>query len=181
MVLTRLPVTPPDTRPIIQLNNGKITTSDINDFYRKIINRNNRLKEFIAIKAPSIILNNEKRLLQESVDTLYDNASRPKPSASRNLRILKSLTDHLKGKSGLFRQNLLGKRVDYSGRSVIVAAPDLKMYQAGVPTEIALIIYEPFIVQGLLAKTDEDDNEIIPKAKSISEAEKLIQSQDECI
>jgi DNA-directed RNA polymerase subunit beta' len=176
MVLDVIPVTPPDTRPIVQLEGGKFTTSDVNNFYRKIIIRNERLKNLIEQNAPDVILNNEKRMLQDAIDSLFDNSSRGK-IASKNKRPLKSLTEHLKGKQGLFRQNLLGKRVDYSARSVIVNGPKLKMYQVGIPAEIILTLYKPFIVHELIKKYDEFGNEIMPLASSIKIAEKMILSQ----
>ena len=166
MVLDYIPVTPPDTRPMVQLENGRFTTSDINNFYRKIIIRNERLKRMIEEQTPEIILNNERRMLQESVDALLDNASRNKPAVSKDRRPLKSLTDHLKGKQGLFRQNLLGKRVDYSGRSVIVVGPELKIYQCGLPKEMAIELFKPFVMKELVARD---------LVKSIQEAKKNIE------
>jgi DNA-directed RNA polymerase subunit beta' len=181
MIMTVLPVTPPETRPIIQLEGGKFSTSDINNFYRKIIIRNERLKKMIELKAPTILINNEKRMLQESVDALLDNHSRSKPSLSKDKRQLKSLTDHLKGKQGLFRQNLLGKRVDYSGSSVIVVGPELKLYQAGIPAQMLLKLYKPFIINELIKKFDDNGNEITPIAANIKIAEKIILQQDNII
>ncbi len=181
MVLKNVPVTPPDTRPIIQLDGGRFTTSDINNFYRKIIIRNERLKRVIDLGAPSIILNNEKRMLQEAVDALFDNSSRKKPVMGKDKRALKSLSDHLKGKQGLFRQNLLGKRVDYSGRSVIVIGPELKMYEVGIPTIMILKLFKPFIIRELIRKYDEDGNEITPLAANIRIAESLLLTQDDSI
>lgn len=140
MILDAIPVTPPDTRPIIQLDGGRFTTSDINNFYRKIIIRNQRLKKLSQEYAPDILMNNERRMLQEAVDALFDNSSRKKPVVGRDRRPLKSLSNHLKGKQGLFRQNLLGKRVDYSGRSVIVIGPELKMYEVGIPVNMIEVI-----------------------------------------
>lgn len=181
MILKNIVVTPPDTRPIIQLEGGKFTTSDINSFYRKIIIRNERLKRVIENKAPSIILNNEKRLLQESVDALFDNSSRKKPLLGKDKRPLKSLSEHLKGKQGLFRQNLLGKRVDYSGRSVIVIGPNLKMYQVGIPAIMILKLFKPFIIHELIKKVDKDGNPKDPIVSNIKSAEKLILRQDDTI
>ncbi len=179
MVLTVIPVTPPDTRPIVQLDGGKFTTSDINNFYRKIIIRNERLKHLISLNAPTIILNNEKRMLQESVDALIDNASRSKPIVSKDRHPLKSLTDHLKGKQGLFRQNLLGKRVDYSGRSVIVVGPDLNLDQAGIPAQMVLKLFKPFIVHELMRKVDDYGNEMKPIAANVKIAEQMILKEDD--
>lgn len=181
MILKNIVVTPPDTRPIIQLEGGKFTTSDINSFYRKIIIRNQRLKRVIENKAPSIILNNEKRLLQEAVDALFDNSSRKKPLLGKDKRPLKSLSEHLKGKQGLFRQNLLGKRVDYSGRSVIVIGPELKMYQVGIPAIMILKLFKPFIIHELISKVDKDGNPKEPKVSNIKAAEKLILRQENVI
>ena len=177
MILKNIVVTPPDTRPIIQLEGGKFTTSDINSFYRKIIIRNERLKRVIQNRAPSIILNNEKRLLQESVDALFDNSSRKKPLLGKDKRPLKSLSEHLKGKQGLFRQNLLGKRVDYSGRSVIVIGPELKMYQVGIPAIMILKLFKPFIIHELIKKTDDKGQPKDPIVSNIKSAEKLILNQ----
>lgn len=181
MILKNIVVTPPDTRPIIQLEGGKFTTSDINSFYRKIIIRNQRLKRVIENKAPSIILNNEKRLLQEAVDALFDNSSRKKPLLGKDKRPLKSLSEHLKGKQGLFRQNLLGKRVDYSGRSVIVIGPELKMYQVGIPAIMILKLFKPFIIHELIRKVDDDGNPIDPIVSNIKSAEKCILKQENVI
>ncbi|MDE5767344.1 MAG: DNA-directed RNA polymerase subunit beta' [Malacoplasma sp.] len=181
MILRNIVVTPPDTRPIIQLEGGKFTTSDINSFYRKIIIRNERLKRVMQNNAPLIILNNEKRLLQEAVDALFDNASRKKPLLGKDKRPLKSLSEHLKGKQGLFRQNLLGKRVDYSGRSVIVIGPELKMYQVGIPVSMILKLFKPFIIHELIRKTDDDGSPKDPIVSNIKSAEKLVLSQDDTI
>ncbi|MDR2369500.1 MAG: DNA-directed RNA polymerase subunit beta', partial [Mycoplasmataceae bacterium] len=181
MILKVIPVTPPDTRPIIQLDGGRFTTSDINNFYRKIIIRNDRLKKMIELNVPSIILNNEKRMLQEAVDALFDNASRSKPVMSKDKRPLKSLSDHLKGKQGLFRQNLLGKRVDYSGRSVIVIGPELKMYEVGIPSIMILKLFRPFIIRELIKKFDNFGNEIKPIATNVKSAEKMILHQENVI
>ncbi|MDY6787310.1 MAG: DNA-directed RNA polymerase subunit beta' [candidate division WOR-3 bacterium] len=172
MVLYKLPVIPPDLRPLVALDGGRFATSDLNDLYRRVIARNNRLKNLIQIGAPEIILRNEKRMLQESVDALLDNARRARPIKGRGNRPLKSLTDSLKGKNGRFRQNLLGKRVDYSGRSVIVVGPELKLHQCGLPKKMALELFKPFIIQKLEEKSiangvknakkiiDEESNEV---------------------
>jgi DNA-directed RNA polymerase subunit beta' len=150
MVLDALPVIPPDLRPMVQLDGGRFATSDLNDLYRRVINRNNRLKRLLDLGAPDIIVKNEKRMLQESVDALIDNGRRGRPVTGPNNRPLKSLSDMLKGKQGRFRQNLLGKRVDYSGRSVIVVGPELKMYQCGLPKEMALELFKPFVMKWLV-------------------------------
>lgn len=181
MVMNVIPVTPPDTRPIIQLDGGRFTTSDINNFYRKIIIRNQRLKKLSQEYAPDILMNNERRMLQESVDALFDNSSRKKPVVGRDRRPLKSLSNHLKGKQGLFRQNLLGKRVDYSGRSVIVIGPELKMYEVGIPVSMILKLFKPFIVHELIKKYDDNGNEIQPYVTSIKQADTLINRQDNII
>ncbi len=150
MILDVIPVIPPDLRPMVQLDGGRFATSDLNDLYRRVINRNNRLKRLLELKAPDIIVRNEKRMLQEAVDALIDNGRRGKPVTGPNNRPLKSLSDMLKGKQGRFRQNLLGKRVDYSGRSVIVVGPELKMYQCGLPKEMALELFKPFVMKRLV-------------------------------
>ncbi len=150
MILDVLPVIPPDLRPMVQLDGGRFATSDLNDLYRRVINRNNRLKRLLELGAPDIIVRNEKRMLQEAVDALIDNGRRGKPVTGPNNRALKSLSDMLKGKQGRFRQNLLGKRVDYSGRSVIVVGPELKMYQCGLPKEMALELFKPFVMKRLV-------------------------------
>ena len=150
MILDAIPVIPPDIRPMVQLDGGRFATSDLNDLYRRVINRNNRLKRLLELGAPDIIVRNEKRMLQESVDALIDNGRRGRPVTGPNNRPLKSLSDMLKGKQGRFRQNLLGKRVDYSGRSVIVVGPELKMYQCGVPKEMALELFKPFVMKRLV-------------------------------
>ena len=150
MILDVIPVIPPDLRPMVQLDGGRFATSDLNDLYRRVINRNNRLKRLLELRAPDIIVRNEKRMLQEAVDALIDNGRRGKPVTGLNNRALKSLSDMLKGKQGRFRQNLLGKRVDYSGRSVIVVGPELKMYQCGVPKEMALELFKPFVMKRLV-------------------------------
>jgi DNA-directed RNA polymerase subunit beta' len=150
MILDVVPVIPPDIRPMVQLDGGRFATSDLNDLYRRVINRNNRLKRLLDLNAPDIIIRNEKRMLQEAVDALIDNGRRGRPVTGPNNRPLKSLSDMLKGKQGRFRQNLLGKRVDYSGRSVIVVGPELKMYQCGLPKEMALELFKPFVMKRLV-------------------------------
>ena len=150
MIMTNIPVIPPDLRPMVQLDGGRFATSDLNDLYRRIINRNNRLKRLLELGAPDIILRNEKRMLQEAVDALIDNGRRGRPVTGPGNRALKSLSDMLKGKSGRFRQNLLGKRVDYSGRSVIVVGPELKIYQCGLPKEMAIELFKPFVMKELV-------------------------------
>ena len=170
MILTALPVIPPELRPMIQLDGGRFATSDLNDLYRRVINRNNRLKKLIDLSAPSIIIQNEKRMLQEAVDALFDNGRRGKNITGPGNRPLKSLSSMLKGKQGRFRQNLLGKRVDYSARSVIVVGPSLKMYECGIPKEMALELFKPHVIQGLVSK------EI---ATNIKAAKRMIENQDE--
>ncbi len=150
MIMDVVPVIPPDIRPMVQLDGGRFATSDLNDLYRRVINRNNRLKRLLELSAPDIIVRNEKRMLQEAVDALIDNGRRGRPVTGPNNRPLKSLSDMLKGKQGRFRQNLLGKRVDYSGRSVIVVGPELKMYQCGLPKEMALELFKPFVMKRLV-------------------------------
>ena len=166
MVLTALPVLPPELRPMVQLDGGRFATSDLNDLYRRVINRNNRLNRLLALNAPDIIVRNEKRMLQEAVDALIDNGRRGRPVTGPNNRALKSLSDLLKGKQGRFRQNLLGKRVDYSGRSVIVVGPELKIYQCGLPKEMALELFKPFVMKKLVA-----DN----VANNIKSAKKMVE------
>ena len=170
MVLTALPVIPPEIRPMIQIDGGRFATSDLNDLYRRVINRNNRLKKLIELNAPSIIVRNEKRMLQEAVDALFDNGRRGRSVTGASNRPLKSLSSILKGKQGRFRQNLLGKRVDYSGRSVIVVGPNLKMYQCGLPKEMALELFKPHVIH-LLVKKD--------IAHNIKNAKKMIENRDE--
>ena len=170
MILDALPVIPPELRPMIQLDGGRFATSDLNDLYRRVINRNNRLKKLMELGAPSIIIQNEKRMLQEAVDALFDNGRRGKNITGAGNRPLKSLSSMLKGKQGRFRQNLLGKRVDYSGRSVIVVGPSLKMYQCGIPKEMALELFKPNVINGLVSK------EI---ASNIKAAKRMIENQDE--
>ncbi|HXV27769.1 MAG TPA: DNA-directed RNA polymerase subunit beta', partial [bacterium] len=149
MILEVVPVIPPDLRPLVALDGGRFATSDLNDLYRRVINRNNRLKKLLELKAPDVIIRNEKRMLQEAVDALFDNGRHGRPVLGAGNRPLKSLSDMLKGKQGRFRQNLLGKRVDYSGRSVIVIGPELKLYQCGLPKKMALELFEPFIIRKL--------------------------------
>ena len=146
MILDVIPVIPPDLRPMVQLDGGRFATSDLNDLYRRVINRNNRLQRLLDLHAPDIIVRNEKRMLQEAVDALIDNGRRGRPVTGPGNRSLKSLSDLLKGKQGRFRQNLLGKRVDYSGRSVIVVGPNLKIYQCGLPKEMAIELFKPFVM-----------------------------------
>jgi DNA-directed RNA polymerase subunit beta' len=152
MIMTVVPVIPPELRPLVPLDGGRFATSDLNDLYRRVINRNNRLKRLIELRAPDIIIRNEKRMLQESVDALFDNGRRGRVITGANKRPLKSLADMLKGKQGRFRQNLLGKRVDYSGRSVITVGPELKLHECGLPKKIALELFKPFIYARLDAK-----------------------------
>ena len=166
MIMTVIPVIPPDLRPLLQLDGGRFATSDLNDLYRRVINRNNRLKRLLELGAPDIIVRNEKRMLQEAVDALIDNGRRGRPVTGANNRPLKSLSDMLKGKQGRFRQNLLGKRVDYSGRSVIVVGPELKMYQCGLPKEMALELFKPFVMKDLVEKE---------KANNIKSARKMVE------
>ncbi len=168
MIIDVLPVIPPELRPMVQLDGGRFATSDLNDLYRRVINRNNRLKRLMELNAPDIIVRNEKRMLQEAVDALIDNGRRGRAVTGANSRALKSLSDMLKGKQGRFRQNLLGKRVDYSGRSVIVVGPDLKLYQCGVPKEMAIELFRPFIMKKLV----EDGN-----ANNIKSAKKMVDKQ----
>ena len=149
MILEVIPVIPPELRPLVPLDGGRFATSDLNDLYRRVINRNNRLKRLIELRAPEIIVRNEKRMLQESVDALFDNGRRGRAITGANKRPLKSLSDMLKGKQGRFRQNLLGKRVDYSGRSVIVVGPELKLHQCGIPKKMALELFKPFVYSRL--------------------------------
>ncbi|MCX5592823.1 DNA-directed RNA polymerase subunit beta' [Alcaligenes endophyticus] len=169
MIMEVLPVLPPDLRPLVPLDGGRFATSDLNDLYRRVINRNNRLKRLLELKAPDIILRNEKRMLQESVDSLLDNGRRGKAMTGANKRQLKSLADMIKGKSGRFRQNLLGKRVDYSGRSVIVVGPQLKLHECGLPKLMALELFKPFIFNRL---------ELMGLATTIKAAKKLVESQE---
>jgi len=152
MIMNVIPVIPPEIRPMVQLDGGRFATSDLNDLYRRVINRNNRLKRLLELGAPEIIVRNEKRMLQESVDALIDNGRRGRPVTGAGNRALKSLSDMLKGKQGRFRQNLLGKRVDYSGRSVIVVGPELKIYQCGLPKEMAVELFKPFVMKELVGR-----------------------------
>ena len=152
MIIKLIPVIPPELRPLVPLDGGRFATSDLNDLYRRVIIRNNRLKRLIQIKAPEVILRNEKRMLQEAVDSLFDNSRRINAVRSEGNRSLKSLTDMLKGKQGRFRQNLLGKRVDYSGRSVIVVGPKLKMHECGLPKDMASELFKPFIIRKLIER-----------------------------
>ena len=149
MILEVLPVIPPDLRPLVPLEGGRFATSDLNDLYRRVINRNNRLKNLLQLRTPEVIIRNEKRMLQEAVDALLDNGRHGRAVTGAGNRPLKSLSDMLKGKQGRFRQNLLGKRVDYSGRSVIVVGPELKLAQCGLPKKMALVLFEPFIIRHL--------------------------------
>jgi len=172
MILDAIPVIPPELRPMIQLDGGRFATSDLNDLYRRIINRNNRLKKLLELGAPSIIVQNEKRMLQEAVDTLFDNGRRGRSITAAGNRPLKSLSHMLKGKQGRFRQNLLGKRVDYSGRSVIVVGPNLKMYECGIPKEMALELFKPHVINGIVTNG---------LAHNIKGAKKLIDNRDDCV
>ncbi len=169
MILTKIPVIPPDLRPMLQLDGGRFATSDLNDLYRRVITRNNRLRKLLDLGTPNIIVQNEKRMLQESVDALIDNGRRSKPITGAGSRPLKSLSHSLKGKQGRFRQNLLGKRVDFSGRSVIAVGPDLKMYQCGIPREMAVNLFKPFIINEIV------NQKLAPNPKN---AEKMIENQD---
>ena len=150
MVLDIIPVLPPDLRPMVQLDGGRFATSDLNDLYRRVINRNNRLARLQEIMAPELIIRNEKRMLQEAIDALIDNGRRGKAVVGLNNRPLKSLSDIIEGKQGRFRQNLLGKRVDYSGRSVIIVGPELKLNQCGLPREMAIELFQPFVIHRLI-------------------------------
>ncbi|RYG42220.1 DNA-directed RNA polymerase subunit beta', partial [bacterium] len=172
MILDTVPVISPELRPMVQLDGGRFATSDLNDLYRRIINRNNRLKKIIEIHAPESIINHEKRLLQEAVDALIDNGRRARPVVGSNQRPLKSLSDMLKGKEGRFRKNLLGKRVDYSGRSVIVVGPHLKLHQAGLPKEMALELFKPFVMKSLVEKK---------KTQNIKTAKRMIDRMDPAV
>ena len=172
MILDVIPVIPPDLRPMIQLDGGRFATSDLNDLYRRIINRNNRLKKLLELGAPTIIVQNEKRMLQEAVDSLFDNGRRGRSVSGAGNRPLKSLSSMLKGKQGRFRQNLLGKRVDYSGRSVIVVGPNLKMYQCGIPKDMALELFKPHVINGLVERG---------LAHNIKGAKKLIDTKNDCV
>jgi len=172
MVLSVVPVIPPDLRPLVPLEGGRFATSDLNDLYRRVIIRNNRLKRLIEIRAPEVILRNEKRMLQEAVDSLYDNGRKSVAVRSDGNRALKSLSDNLKGKQGRFRQNLLGKRVDYSGRSVIVVGPELKMHECGLPKEMAIELFKPFVIRKLIEQE---------KAKTVKSAKRMVERRDEVV
>jgi len=172
MIMDAIPVIPPDLRPMVQLDGGRFATSDLNDLYRRIINRNNRLKRLLELGAPDIIVRNEKRMLQEAVDALIDNGRRGRPVTGPGNRALKSLSDMLKGKGGRFRQNLLGKRVDYSGRSVIVVGPELKIYQCGLPKEMAIELFKPFVMKELVGRGI---------SQNIKNAKKLVERLDTCV
>ena len=169
MIMDAIPVIPPDLRPMVQLDGGRFATSDLNDLYRRIINRNNRLKRLLELGAPDIIVRNETRMLQEAVDALIDNGRRGRPVTGPGNRALKSLSDMLKGKSGRFRQNLIGKRVDYSGRSVIVVGPELKIYQCGLPKEMAIELFKPFVMKELVSRGI---------SQNIKNAKKLVERLD---
>src|SRR5437899_3894830 len=168
MVMTVLPVLPPDLRPLVPLDGGRFATSDLNDLYRRVINRNNRLRRLLELNAPDIIVRNEKRMLQEAVDALLDNGRRGRAITGTNKRPLKSLADMIKGKQGRFRQNLLGKRVDYSGRSVIVVGPTLRLHQCGLPKKMALELFKPFIFSKL---------ELRGLATTIKAAKKMVEKE----
>ena len=172
MIMDTIPVIPPDLRPMVQLDGGRFATSDLNDLYRRIINRNNRLQKLLDLSAPDIIVRNEKRMLQEAVDALIDNGRRGRLVTGPGNRALKSLSDMLKGKSGRFRQNLLGKRVDYSGRSVIVVGPELKIYQCGLPKEMAIELFKPFVMRELERKGI---------CQNIKAAKKMVERQNEAV
>ena len=169
IILDVIPVIPPELRPMVQLDGGRFATSDLNDLYRRVINRNNRLKRLLELKAPDIIVRNEKRMLQEAVDALIDNGRRGRPVTGPGNRALKSLSDLLRGKQGRFRQNLSGKRVDYSGRSVIVVGPELKMYQCGLPKEMALELFKPFVLKKLVQENH---------SHNVRQAKKLVERSD---
>ena len=169
MILDVIPVIPPELRPMVQLDGGRFATSDLNDLYRRVINRNNRLRRLMQLSAPDIIVRNEKRMLQEAVDALFDNSKKKRSVKGAANRPLKSISDMLKGKQGRFRQNLLGKRVDYSGRSVIVVGPELKLWQCGLPTKMALELFKPFIMKKLVDKNIEFN---VKKARMAVDQEK---------
>ncbi|MCS7269698.1 MAG: DNA-directed RNA polymerase subunit beta', partial [Gemmataceae bacterium] len=172
MVLECIPVIPPDLRPLVLLDSGNFATSDLNDLYRRIINRNNRLKKLVDLNAPEVIIRNEKRMLQQAVDALFDNGRCKRPVLGSSNRPLKSLTDMIKGKQGRFRENLLGKRVDYSARSVIVIGPELKLHQCGLPKRIALELFQPFIVRRLKE---------LGHADTIKSARKMLERRDDVV
>jgi DNA-directed RNA polymerase subunit beta' len=171
MVVQYLPVVPPELRPLVPLDGGRFASSDLNDLYRRVIIRNNRLKRLIEIKAPEVILRNEKRMLQEAVDSLFDNSRKSNAVKAEGGRALKSLSDVLKGKQGRFRQNLLGKRVDYSGRSVIVVGPELKLHECGLPKDMAAELFKPFIIRKLLergiVKTVKSAKKLVDKKEAV--------------
>ena len=173
MVMDVIPVLPPDLRPMVQLDGGRFATTDLNDLYRRILNRNNRLRKQFEQRAPGLITKNEKRMLQEAVDALIDNGKRNKKVVVEKKRPLKSLSDLLRGKQGRFRQNLLGKRVDYSGRSVIVVGPDLQMYQCGIPREMALILFKPFIINAIIKQDQENQDNNATKI-NVKKAKEMI-------
>jgi len=172
MILKVIPVIPPDLRPLVPLDGGRFATSDLNDLYRRVIIRNNRLKRLIEIKAPEVILRNEKRMLQEAVDSLFDNSRKSNAVKTEANRALKSLSDSLKGKQGRFRQNLLGKRVDYSARSVIVVGPELKMHECGLPKDMAAELFKPFIIRKLIERGI---------VKTVKSAKKIVDRKDPVI
>ena len=172
MIMRVLPVIPPELRPLVPLDGGRFATSDLNDLYRRVIIRNNRLKRLLEIKAPEVILRNEKRMLQEAVDSLFDNTRKSSAVKSESNRPLKSLSDSLKGKQGRFRQNLLGKRVDYSARSVIVVGQNLQLHECGIPKDMAAELYKPFIIRklierGIVKKTVKSAKRIIDRKKNL--------------
>ena len=170
MILDAIPVIPPELRPLVMLDSGNFATSDLNDLYRRLINRNNRLKKLLDMNAPEVIIKNEKRMLQQSVDALFDNPRCKRPVVATGNRPLKSLTDMIKGKQGRFRENLLGKRVDYSARSVIVVGPELKLHQCGLPKKIALELFQPFIIRKLKE---------LNYADNIKSARKMLEKKDD--
>ena len=172
MVIKMVPVIPPELRPLVPLDGGRFATSDLNDLYRRVIIRNNRLKRLIEIKAPEVILRNEKRMLQEAVDSLFDNSRKVNAVRSEGNRALKSLSDMLKGKQGRFRQNLLGKRVDYSGRSVIVVGPELKLHECGLPKDMAAELFKPFVIRKLIERGI---------VKTVKSAKKIVDRKDPVI
>ena len=169
MIVKVVPVIPPELRPLVPLDGGRFATSDLNDLYRRVIIRNNRLKRLIEIKAPDVIMRNEKRMLQEAVDSLFDNSRKASSVKTESNRALKSLSDSLKGKQGRFRQNLLGKRVDYSGRSVIVVGPELKLHECGLPKDMASELFKPFIIRKMLERGI---------VKTVKSAKKIVDRKD---
>jgi DNA-directed RNA polymerase subunit beta' len=172
MVMQYIPVIPPELRPLVPLDGGRFASSDLNDLYRRVIIRNNRLKRLLEIKAPEVILRNEKRMLQEAIDSLFDNSRKSNAVKAEGGRALKSLSDVLKGKQGRFRQNLLGKRVDYSGRSVIVVGPELKMHECGLPKDMAAELFKPFIIRKLIERGI---------VKTVKSAKKLVDRKEEAV